>query len=95
MILRDYATCVKELETNHRLTRRAIADLIGVDPAVLSRRVRSRNTPIREALIVINILVEIFNSQAREREFPLNKTGWIGKTMQAAKDMYELGNKAA
>ena len=59
--LRQYSTCVKELQKVHGLSRREISELIGIHEAVMSRRMSGKQEPTREALIVINTLADVYN----------------------------------
>jgi transcriptional regulator with XRE-family HTH domain len=80
--LKEYGKCVQTLESKG-LTRRQIAALIGIDEAVVSRRLSGKQAPTREALIVINTLAGIFAMKPGDT---WRKNSWIAeKTEQAWK----------
>lgn len=100
MRLRKYSTCIKDLE-KQGLTRRQIADLIGIDEAVISRRMRQPkpgekpSKPTVEALIVINTLADVFSQEffdAKQVEF--KSTGWLNQKILQANDLHALGKVA-
>ncbi len=56
-----YIACLKALHVDHGLTYTRIAELTGSAYEVVSRRLNGHQSPNREAVIVINVLLEIFN----------------------------------
>lgn len=80
------------------MTRRQIAGLIGIDEAVISRRLgkdeygNPKQEPTREALIVINTLAEVFEMEPGKGEW--NATGWLVEKMNQAASLRDLGRVA-
>lgn len=97
MRLKKYAACVRDLE-KRGLSRRQIAGLIGIDEAVISRRMKvgeKSQKPTVEALIVINTLAEIFSSEfvdAKQMEF--KATGWMTQKINQSNDLHAMGKVA-
>ena len=93
--LRQYATCVKALQ-KHGLTRRQIAALIGIDEAVVSRRMAGKQEPTREALIAVNALLETFDAVKAEKRpgLDMREGGWMYNRTVNAIDVHELGRVA-
>jgi len=89
--LKKYATCVKELQNNYKLSRKQIAELTGSDPAVVSRRMSGKQEPQTEALIVINILADVFASEANQAVFPADGKGWLADVAQKARGILGAG----
>lgn len=77
--MKQYTECVAALES-FGLTRRQIAAMIGIDEAVISRRMSGKQTPTREALITVNTLLEVFEgvySKKPCRIDGINRKGWL------------------
>lgn len=92
MRLRTYGSCVKALQ-KQGLSRRQIAGLIGIDEAVLSRRMAKKQAPTVEALIVINTLAEVFSPG--DDTGPLwDQKGWMAEKIKQASDLHDLGKVA-
>jgi transcriptional regulator with XRE-family HTH domain len=95
--MKKYKTCVKALE-KQGLTRRQIAGLVGVDEAVISRRMRDgrdggpTSKPTVEALIVINILAEVFSEEFFEaKTITFDEKGWLQHKINVASQLHSLG----
>lgn len=92
MRLKKYGTCVKTLE-GQGLNRRQIAKLIGIDEAVISRRMSGKQKPTVEALIVVNLLSDIFEIQGAYMNLreQMDAKGWFIDSMTKATDLAEVG----
>jgi transcriptional regulator with XRE-family HTH domain len=91
--LKKYTVCVKALESKG-LSRRQIAGLIGIDEAVVSRRMAGKQEPTREALIVINTLADIFSLPEKEDLTAWDGRGWINEKINQSVLLNELGRVA-
>ena len=92
MRLKKYGTCVRDLE-GQGLNRRQIAKLIGIDEAVISRRMSGKQKPTVEALIVVNLLSDIFEIKGMDVDLlhSMDAKGWFADSMQKATDLAEVG----
>ena len=95
MRLKKYGTCVKTLE-GQGLNRRQIAKLIGIDEAVISRRMSGKQKPTVEALIVVNLLSDIFAVEGvyLNLKGTMDDKGWFADSMVKANDLAEVGASA-
>jgi len=100
MRLKKYHTCVRDLQ-KHGLTRRQIAKLVGIDEAVLSRRLskgedgKPKQQATLEAVITINILADVYD---KVEQVPINvfdDKGWLQQKIMEALELHELGKQAA
>lgn len=64
--MKTYNTCVAMLERKG-LNRRQISALIGIDEAVLSRRCAEKQNPTFEALVVVNLVADLFELSAEDQ----------------------------
>lgn len=93
MRLKKYGTCVRDLESQG-LNRRQIAKLIGIDEAVISRRMSGKQKPTVEALIVVNLLSDIFEINGNHVDLltQMDDKGWFAESMAKATGLAEVAS---
>ena len=65
--MKTYAECVKDIMQEQGISQRRVAGLIGIDEAVLSKRMRPDHKATREALIVVNLVRDLACAGDRTR----------------------------
>lgn len=67
--LKTYPEAVSDIEARApHLSRERIAEIIGIDPGVLSKRVNGRQKPGQEALVVVNLTRDVICASKKKRE---------------------------
>ena len=95
--MKKYATCVRNMEARG-MTRRQIADIVGIDEAVMSRRMNGKQEPIHEAVVMMNIVHDIFTADIPNLEqvmsmVPLNQNSELRRLLDRSGRFASAGSR--